>query len=141
MTDNQQETTSSPSNSANNYHQDYETCRTDWELLFLSGFITRAKSEISFIKNKDIQEGRYPFHYIKRKESNSLEKLWCVEWDHIAYNVHNIKSESDKLNISSGIQSEWERTENDHLFVKTPSMNVHEAMKFYDLLNESRFSR
>ncbi len=140
MSEDPKEKNLSQLNSTSTDHQNYKTCREDFELLFKSGFITRVKSEISFIKHKDILDWRYPLHYIKREEISSLEKSWYVEWDRMAYNVYWVKSESERLHFPSGIFSEWERTENDRWFVKTPPMNVHEAIKFYDLLNESRFS-
>ena len=140
MANNKQEITSTVSDRKDAQCEDWETCRKDWDLLYQRGFKECIKSPGSFLKKEDILRWRYPLHYIKRNEEVILDKIWYVKWDYVAYKMHNIKSKADKLNIPSGIKSEWERTEKDYLIVKTPPMNIYEAIRFYDLLNESRFS-
>ena len=121
----------------------------DENLLHSKGFFSLTEWRDTFVKLQDITERRYPLHYILNStricvlgEIQRLkEEFWYLKWDRLAYDCVRVQSRTHELKIPSGIDSPWERTCSDRWIVKTPRLSIQEAITFYDILNDARFSR
>lgn len=117
---------------------------SDAALFVASGFVGRVTcaSTLSFVKEHDLRTRRYPLHWIIQKALRENERVcWQVRWDRNAYDVWRVHQGASRLHIPSGIFSQDERACHDAWYVFSQPLAVHEAMAFYDILNEARYSR